>query len=59
MPLMTLTPMAAVASQGRMALKWMPAWISTISEPSQAVISCRTSQDFGDPAVMYFRLRSE
>ena len=59
MPLITFTPMATVASQGRMALKWTPAWSSTIKEPSQVPISCRVSKVFGLPAVMYLRLRSE
>ena len=31
------------ASQPRMALKWMPAWTSTSSEPAQAMRSCRRS----------------
>jgi hypothetical protein len=59
MPLITFTPMATVASQGRMALKWMPAWISTMSEPSQALNSCRLSSVFGFPEVIILRLRSE
>jgi hypothetical protein len=59
MPLMTFTPIATVAIQGRIALKCTPAWSSTSREPNQALISCSVRRLFGFPAVTSLRLRSE
>ena len=58
-PLATLINMAQMASQPRIALKWMPACTSTRNDPAHAMRSCHRNKVTGLPTLISLRLRSE